>query len=394
MSGAHQDRAHAVLSASSAKQWLACPPSIRASEGKGDRTSVAALEGTFAHELSELHFERLFNNMHGRTFNSKLKKMKENEFYNAELEEYVQEYVDFVTERVNLARARDEESLVLMFETALDLSAYVPESFGTGDVIIYSGGVLEIIDLKYGKGVHVKAENNPQLRLYALGAIQLLEMMVDVETVSMWIHQPRKQSVTNEELLADQLKGWGNNYVKPRALKAFKGEGEYKAGDHCVFCKIKNQCKARADYMLQSVEDMKDPNLLSNEEIADLLFKVDEIAKWAKDIKDYALIQANEGEVFEGWKLVAGRSRRMITDTDKALEALSVVYDESELLEPQKLKGLGALEKTVGKKTLQELIGHLIVKPDGAPTLVEESDKRPALNDPLSEFDEIKEDTK
>ncbi|MGK0577465.1 DUF2800 domain-containing protein [Macrococcus capreoli] len=393
MTGAHQERAHAVLSASSAKQWLACPPSIRASEGAGDRTSQAALEGTFAHELSELHFERLFNGMHGRTFNSKLKKMKENNFYNAELDEYVQEYVDFVTERVNLAKARDEESLVLMFETALDLSTYVPESFGTGDVIIYSGGMLEIIDLKYGKGIAVTADNNPQLRLYALGATELIEMMADVEKVSMWIHQPRKQSVTNEELTVDQLKAWGTQYVKPRALQAFKGEGEYKAGDHCVFCKIKTQCKTRANYMMQSVEDMKDPNLLTNEEIADLLFKVDEIAKWAKDIKDFALMQANGGEIFEGWKLVAGRSRRVITDTDKAIEALSLVYEETDILEPSKLKSIGALEKSIGKKSTEELIGHLIMKPDGAPTLVEESDKRPAINDPMSEFDEIKEDT-
>lgn len=389
MSG-HQDRAHAFLGASSAKQWLACTPSIKASAHKPNTTSTFALEGTFAHELSELCFALKFEGMHSRTFNVRLKKMKQNEYYSEELEEYVAEYVDYVTERVNAAKARDEESLVLMFETRLDLSTYVPHSFGTGDVIVYSDGELEIIDLKYGKGVAVSAQNNPQLRLYGLGAAELLEMIgYEVEKVTMTIHQPRLDSISSETLDLDQLKGWGELYVKPRAEKAYKGEGEYVPGEHCRFCKIKAECRARAEANLKEAEAMQDPNLLTDEEIADLLFKVGDIEKWAKDVKSFAQFQALEGKTYEGWKLVAGKSNRKITDTQEALETLTVIYDESEVTKPKELLPITKLEKAVGKKELTDLIGHLIVKPEGAPTLVEESDKRPALNSAESEFEKL-----
>lgn len=391
MSLGHSERAHAFLGASSAKQWLNCTPSIKASSHIQDKTSVFAEEGTFAHELSELYFAREFQNMHGRTFNSKYKKMKENKYYSEELEEYVKEYVDYVTERINAAKARDESTLILLFEERLDLSEYVPESFGTGDVIVSSGGQLEIIDLKFGKGVEVSAIENPQLRLYGLGASELVGMMQEIEEVTMTIHQPRLNNISSETMGLEDLINWGTEYVKPRAEKAFKGEGEYVPGEHCRFCKIKAKCRARAEDNLKRVAEMKDPNLMSNEEISDLLFKVDDIAKWAKDVQTYALYQAQDGVEFEGWKLVAGRSNRKITDVEEAKDILSLNYEEDQFMKPRELKSITNLEKEIGKKTLTELIGNLIIKPEGKATLVPESDKRPAINDPANEFDEIKE---
>lgn len=392
MSLGHSDRAHAFLGASSAKQWLNCTPSMKASSHIPSTTSTFAEEGTFAHELSELFFAREFQNMHGRTFNAKYKKMKENEYYSTELEDYVKEYVDYVAERINVAKARDEATLILLFEERLDLSDYVPESFGTGDVIVSSGGKLEIIDLKFGKGVEVSAIDNPQLRLYGLGAVELVGLLQDIDEVTMTIHQPRLNNISSESMALDDLVKWGTEYVKPRAEMAFKGEGEYVPGEHCRFCKIKAKCRARAEANLKAVADMKDPNLMSDEEISDLLFKVDDIQKWAKDVQTYALYQAQDGKEFEGWKLVAGRSTRKITDPDEAKDIFSVLFDEDQFMKPRELKSITNLEKEIGKKKVAELIGDLIIKPEGIATLVPESDKRPALNDPASEFDEIKED--
>ncbi|WP_239733764.1 DUF2800 domain-containing protein [Mammaliicoccus sp. M-M49] len=395
MSVNHSDRAHAKLSASAAKQWMNCPPSIKASEGIADKTSVFAEEGTFAHELSELYFSHMYEGLTKRQFNTEFKKRKENEFYNEELHEYVKEYVDLVEERINEAFARvdSKEDVSLLFETRLDLSTYVPESFGTGDVIIYSGGVLEIVDLKFGKGVEVSAIDNPQLRLYALGAYELFNLVEDINEIRMSIIQPRKDNYSTETLSTEELIDWAEKEVKPKALMAYKGEGDFKPGEHCRFCKIKHSCRARAEQNLNTVKAMDEPYLLTNDELADLLYKVSDIKKWADDIEAYCLDQAtNNGRQFEGWKLVAGRSSRKYIDKEKVIETLQKHdYDKSDITET-KVLSISNLEKRLGKKTVQELLSHLIVKPEGKATLVPESDKRPALGaeSAQDEFDEIK----
>lgn len=383
----HAARAHAVLSASGSSRWLVCTKSASMERGIQDRTSTFAEEGTFAHELSELYFAQMYQGMTKRTFNSKLKKMKENEYYSDELLGYVEEYVDLVAERINGAKARDENA-DLMFEERLDLSDYVPGSFGTGDVVFYADGVVEIIDLKFGKGIEVSAENNSQLRLYGLGALAIFDMIEDVREVSMTIIQPRLDNISTEVLSADELRKWGTEYVKPRAEMAWNGEGEFVPGDHCRFCKIKATCKARADKQLNMPNKLKDPYLLTPAEIADILFQADELKKWAGDVQDFALEKAQNGEEFDGWKVVEGRSNRKYADDKKALDKLKSAYDITKITEPVQLLSISKLEKVIGKKTLTDKLGELIIKPQGKPTLVPESDKRPAMG-AESEFDII-----
>lgn len=386
---AHASRAHANLSASGAHRWLVCTPSASMEKGLADTTSEFAKEGTFAHELSELFFAHQHQGMTKRTFNSKFKKMKENEFYSEELLQHVEEYVDLVTERINAAKARSK-SPVLLFEERLDLTDYVPESFGTGDVIVYSGGVLEIIDLKFGKGIEVSAENNSQLRLYGLGALSIFDMIEDVEEVVMTIIQPRLDNISSEALTADELRKWGTEFVKPRAEMAHNGEGEFVAGDHCRFCKIKHTCRARAEKQLAVPNKLEDPNLLTADEIADILFQADELQKWAKDVQDFALEKAQDGMMFEGWKVVEGRSTRKYADEEKVLEELKRKYKITDISETKVLT-ISKLEKRIGKKMVEDLIGDLVVKPPGKPALVPESDKRPAVGAETAqaEFDVI-----
>lgn len=390
MSVNHAERDHAILSASGAHRWLVCTAAPSAEKGIEDKTSVYAEEGTFAHELSELHFAHLYQGMSKRKFNSELKKMKENEYYSDELHDYVKEYVELVQERINEAKARAETQPTLMFEERLDLSDYVPESFGTGDVVTFNGGVLEIIDLKFGKGIEVSAVGNPQLRLYALGALSIFDMIEDVKEVIMTIIQPRLNNVSSDHMSVEELKQWGENYVKPRAEKAWNGEGEFVPGEHCRFCKIKHTCRARAEANLNIPNKFKDPHLLSKEEISEVLFQADELQKWAKDVQDWALSKATDGAEFDGWKLVEGRSNRKYTDEDKIKEILEQDYPKDKFV-VEKVLPISKLEKAIGKKTVEEILSDYIVKPPGKPTLVPESDKRPALAVKAEdEFDEIK----
>lgn len=384
----HTNRVHAKLSASGAKQWLNCPPSIKASEGIGDKTSTFAEEGTFAHELSELYFSHQYEGLTDFEFNKAFSNYRNNEYYSEELREYVESYVDIVEEKVNEAIARDP-NVVTMFETRLDLGKYVPESFGTGDVIVYSGGVLEIIDLKYGKGVEVSAIDNPQLRLYGLGAYELLSLLEDIHTVRMTIIQPRLDNFSTEELQVKTLVDWGLEYVRPRAELAYNGEGEFKAGEHCRFCKIKHSCRERARYM-QDVPD-KPAHLLSDEEIAELLYKVPDIKKWAEEVESYALEQMTEHDKsYPGWKLVEGRSRRVMTDTKAIQDKLVNEGYKQENITETKLLSITNLEKQIGKKAFNQLVGDYIEKPQGKLTLANESDKRPAIKQSAEfDFDQI-----
>lgn len=392
----HTDRAHALLSASGASRWLACPPSAVAgdkAEGGERKTSFYAEEGTFAHELSELYFALKYEGMTKRTFNSRLKKAKASEYYNEELHDYVMEYVDMVEERINAAYARSsKEATTLMFEERLDYSDYAPGGFGTGDVLIFSGGILEVIDLKFGKGVEVSAVKNPQLKLYGLGGISLFDMIDDIEAVTMTIIQPRLNNYSSYEMSYSELTDWGDQ-IKPIANLAYKGKGEFNPGEHCRFCPIKATCRARMEKHSARTKTLPAPYLINKEELADLLFEVDDIAKWAKDVKDYAQEQAVKGESYDGWKLVEGRSIRRYTDADAIAAVLKKNdVEESSIFDPPKLLSISKLEKAVGKKTLADLAGQYIEKPDGKPTLVPESDRRKALNSADDDFEVIPDD--
>lgn len=381
MSLAHANRAHAVLSASGSHRWLVCTPSAKLEQEFPDSTSEYAEEGTLAHELAELHLREELGFISSLKAVSELQKLKERQFYSREMEEHIKTYVDFAIERINNARARTPDALILL-EQKLDFSHWVPDGFGTGDLVIIADGWLEICDLKYGKGVPVSAVENTQMRLYALGAIHQFGDLYEIENVRMTIVQPRLDSISTDEITAEELLKWANEYVKPRAEMAMRGEGEFVPGEHCRFCRARYTCRARAEWNLELAKyDFREPELLSDDEIAVVLAKAEELQKWVADIQEYALDQAvNHGKKWPGWKLVEGRSNRKYVDEAAVAQTLLAEGYREDAIFEKKLLGISAMEKLLGKKRFGELLGDLVVKPPGKPTLVPESDKRPEIS--------------
>jgi hypothetical protein len=371
--------AHALLSASGAHRWLHCTNSPRLEEEIEDTTSVFAMEGTFMHELSELYLHHHLGNIKKVAFKKELKKMQKSEFYSEEVQVAVDEYVAAVIEKINEAKARCTDPLILI-EERLDYSPWVRDGFGTGDVVIIADDVLEVIDLKGGKGVAVSAVGNPQARLYALGAIHSFGVLYDITTVRMTIIQPRLDNISTDEMAAEELIQWAEEVVRPRAEEAYKGEGKFKPGDHCRFCKVKATCRARHDENMKlACMDFKEPALLTDEEITEVLMQVDEFKKWASDVESYALEKARDGKIWPGMKLVEGRAtRRFSSENEVAEKLLDAGYPE-ERIYSKSLLSLTKLEKEIGKKEFSEVIGGLIEKPPGKLKLVPEDDKRPAV---------------
>lgn len=388
----HASRKHALLSASGASRWINCPPSARLTEGMAGKWNAYADEGTAAHEYAEIKLTRRLtkcNSADRKRLDKQAEALKTNRYYNAEMEACIQQYADLVEERFLEARSRsDSEDATVLLEAKLDLTEWVPDGFGTSDVTIISDGVLEVIDLKYGKGVPVSAINNSQLRLYALGALAEFGWMYDIHMVRMTIIQPRLDSVSTDEISVEELNEWAESVVKPAASLAYAGEGEYKAGDHCRWCLAKGNCRARADENLKAIAyEFQEPALLSNEEIGPILHIAGQLQSWVKDVQEYALEQALRGEKIPQWKLVEGKSKRVITDTKKAAALLTEAgYSEDKLYKPRELRAMTALEKAVGKKNFAEILGDLITKQAGKPTLVAETDSRPELNSAEADF--------
>lgn len=370
---------HALLSASGAKRWMECPPSARLEESLPSSTSSFAEEGTFAHSMAELILRYNNGEITKKTFTTRLNKLKANEFYSQELEDYITDYTQQVWEIFNEAKATCPDAQAL-FEQRLDFSEYVPDGFGTGDVVIIADDLLQVIDLKYGKGVGVSAEDNPQLRLYAIGAYLEHSLLYDIRRVKMTIVQPRLENTSTEEMTVSDLLDWGENEVKPRAALAIAGEGEMKVGEHCRFCRARATCRARAEKNLDLAKlDFQPGELLTDEEIGEVLERAEELASWVKDIKEYAFDQMlNHGQHYEGWKLVEGRSNRKYADA-KAIEKRLIAsgYNTDQFLT---LVGVTEMTKLTGKKKFEELLGDLVVKPEGKPTLVPETDKRPPFH--------------
>lgn len=385
---------HALLGASSAHRWLICPPIARLEEQFKDRGSSFAEEGTAAHELAELALAKRFKLMATRSVNTKLKKFRsENSYYDQSMEDYVEAYCDLVEERVN-----HYQDAVVELEQKVDFTKWVPEGFGTSDVVVLADNTIEIIDLKYGKGVPVDAYLNPQLMLYALGAVDKYDIIYEFETVRMTIVQPRLDNVSTFEIDKEELLYWADNYVAPRAVQAWEGTGKWTITDDVVkFSKVRAQLRLRAERNFSLVDkyELKESPLLTNEEIAEILDRAPEIKKWLDHVEQYALNKAlTEGEEFPGWKVVAGRSNRKISDEESLLFLLEAegFDDDDEILKPRALQAIGQLEKVVGKKRFVELASDFIVKPEGKPVLVTEKDKRPALNsmeDALNDFEGV-----
>lgn len=388
---AHSERAHALLGASKASQWINCPPSARLQEGIPSRTSEYAEEGTAAHELAEMKLQRrltICDSKRRTELDKKIEAFKEtNRFYNFEMEFAVSDYCEIVEERAMEAKSRSSDAAILL-EAPADFSEWVPDGRGIGDVVLISDGILEVIDLKYGQGVPVSAYGNPQIRLYALGAWSEYNLFYDIQEIRMTIVQPRLDSISTDTMTVDELLAWAEEIVRPAAALADAGEGEFKAGDHCRFCRVKGSCRARADAnMAAVVYEFKNPALLTLDEIGAILAIAEQLQAWAKDVQGYAFDQATSGISVPGWKLVEGRSNRAIADKDTAWKVLEEhTLEPDKYLKPRELLGIGELEKRIGKKELAALIGDLIVKPPGKPVLVVETDRRPELNSVENDF--------
>lgn len=373
---------HAKLSASGAKRWMNCPPSAEIESKLPDQQTTFAAEGTLAHRLAEMQIRIYLGGNDGADI-AEFEECCKAEGVTQEMLDYVQIYVDFVIEQINVARAVSPDAVILL-EDRLDFSHIVPGGFGTGDVVIIADGLCKVIDLKYGKGVPVSAVENPQMRLYGLGAINLYDFLYDIQRVRMTIMQPRlSPEPDSEELTAAELIAWGETEVKPKALLAAEGKGEFKSGDWCRFCKIRHTCRTRAEENLQLEKfDLQKPPTLTIPEIAEILGRADQLIAWAGDVKGWALEQAEKhGVTFPGWKLVEGRSNRAYTDKLQVENALIIAGYLSEAIhkEPE-LLGITEMEKLIGKTKFGELLGELVIKPPGKPTLAPEADKRPAIN--------------
>lgn len=388
-------RAHAILSASGSKRWLSCPPSATLEEQFPESTSDYAAEGTFAHNLAE-HLLRgnLTTELKPSIYKKKLAELQKDPLYSQSMLEYIEQYKTIVGEKF-LTLKKDYPDTFVMLEQRLDFSEWVPDGFGTGDVVIISPGVIEIVDLKYGQGVPVSALGNPQMRLYALGAINEYSMLYDFDKVRMTIIQPRLDSISEDEISVQELLGWGETVVKPTAAMANSGEGEYKSGDHCQFCRAKAVCRKRAEDNLEMARyEFQNPNVLTHDEIAVILEQADALQKWAKDIQEYALDQAeNHGVKFPGWKLVEGRSNRKYTDKDAVAAKLKEEGYSSEVIyQPQEIWGITDMEKKIGKKLFADYLKDLVIKPAGKATLAKESDPRPELSSVASAVKDFDDD--
>lgn len=372
---------HSVLGASAADRWMNCTPSAQLTAGMEDETTTFAAEGTAAHALCEWKVRKALKMRAGRRPTS--------DYWTDEMEEFTDDYRDFIMDLVGQAKLTCKDPVTLI-EQHLDFSCYVPDGFGTDDFLLVADKELNVVDFKYGRGVAVYADHNPQMMLYALGALNLFDCLYDIEQVTMTIFQPRLSSISTWTISAEELYKWAEEVLKPKAELAAKGEGEFISGSWCRFCKARNTCRARAESFLELAKmEFQPPALLSDEEVAEVMEKADELSKWASDVMEYAQAEAIEnGKHWNGYKLVEGRSTRRFTDEKKVEEAAkgagyTDIYNKS-------LITLTAFEKLMGKDTFNEVLGSYVTKPAGKLTLVPVSDKRPevTVNTVNDEFQE------
>ena len=374
----HKERAHAKLSASGASRWATCPGSVQMEDGIPDKESIYAQEGTLAHEMSELKLKHYLDpkGFGKRKLNAAIKKLKENELYQAEMESYTDTYVDFIKEKA----LSFPSNPYIEIEKRVDFSRWVGGGFGTCDCILIHGSTLSIIDLKYGKGVPVSSEQNEQLILYALGVYDAFNLIYNLDKIELNIVQPRINNFSTWEISLTELLLWGD-YFKVQAEKALGGNGELvPSAKACKFCKARDICTARAENNLSLESEIKlKPNEIPKDKLYEYISRGEDIAKWVADLKAYALDMCLKGEDVKGLKAVAGRTSRSWTNQDEAINKLieggideAIIYDKVPLT-------LAKLEKALGKQQFTTLVGDMVVTSEGKPTLVFENDKRPAI---------------
>lgn len=398
---------HAILSPSAAHRWLHCTPAPRVEAEFPETTSEYAEEGRLAHSVCELAAKKKFTVMNNRAYNSRLKKLKADPKWDDEMLSTAATYVEHLTEHA----MRFEHAPYVALEVQVDITDYAPEAFGTCDCIMIGGDELIITDYKHGKGVPVSAQDNPQMLLYALGALKLYRPIYGdmIRRVSTYIDQPRLDSYDGASMTVEELLAWGES-IKPKAAAAFMGTGEFAPGEWCRFCRAKAKCRARANQNT-ALEDFKDciplgrsipmqteydatgfkpSNCLTDEEIGALLVRAEGLVAWYNDLKEYALVACLNGKTIPGWKAVEGRSTRAWTDQDAALEALMAGGVEEAIIYDRVPKTLAQLEKVIGKQRFGELVDGMITKSPGKPALAAESDKRPVYNGAAADFSEVK----
>jgi len=377
----NEEKGHALLSASGAHRWLNCTPSARLEREFDDNSGEAAAEGTAAHALSEHKLRRAL----------KLRSKKPVSKYDSdEMDNHTDGYVEFVLEIIEQAKQTCIDPKVLI-EQRLNFSKYVPDGFGTGDCLVIADGTLHIIDFKYGQGLLVEAEDNPQMKLYALGALELFDGIYDIVSVAMTIYQPRRENVSTHTVFKESLYQWADEVLQPLAQLAFDGSGEYCSGDWCRFCRAAVKCRARAEEKLKLTQlEFALPPLLTDAEIEDVLARLDELTAWASDIRAYALEAAiHHGKQWNGFKLVAGRSNRKYASEEKVAETVKAAgYHD---IYRQSLITITEMERLMGKQKFNEIVGGLIEKPPGKPSLVPLSDKRQAINASSAKIDFMEE---
>ena len=380
-----EQRAHALLSASSAERWLHCTPSARLEDTLPDTTSDFAAAGTLAHAIAELKVRKAFVEALGpRKYAAALKKLKEDPLYTPDMEDSTNAYLEYIQQ----AAMEYPSAPLVEVERRLDFSSYVPQGFGTGDCILVGGDLLHVVDYKNGNGKLVRSENNPQMMLYALGALDDYAMFYNISRVRMTIVQPNRGNLEPFEMTAQELRDWGES-IKPLAQRAFNGTGEFTPGDWCQFCRARHGCKALADSHGAAVDFAQvvtAPQLLTPAQLGEWLPKLQAAAKYTADLQEYVERQLLAGEMIPGWKLVEGRSVRAFTDPDAALEAIINSGVPRELVYESKPKSLTGLEALVGKKPFAELLGAMLYQKPGRPTLVPENDPREPFSQAKIDF--------
>lgn len=381
-------RSHAILSPSAAHRWLNCTAAPRLEENIEDKGSVFAEEGTLAHAYCARHL-KTFLGLPTAEEDEEIERFFDT-YHTGEMDEYTDTYRTVVLEKFNAARQATKDALLLV-EVKLDFTKYIPDGFGTADAVIIADGCLEIIDFKYGKGVKVSSVENPQMMIYALGAYEAYSFEYNIDRLRMTIVQPRIDNLSEYELPVAKLLDWATEELVPKAREAYGGKGQLNPGEWCQFCKVKHQCKALADVGLKTFGQHPEPALISKHDMETVILpRLAAIKTWIAGVEEYALQQALSGVEYKGYKLVEGRSIRKITDQEAVMKALEEMqFAEDAYMKPRELRTITDLEKLIGKKRFNEVCGQWIDKPQGKPTLVPDSDKRPAFNTAADDFKDI-----
>lgn len=383
----HSEREHALLSPSSSSRWLNCTPSARLAENAENKSSVYAEEGALFHEICEYCLAQWNAGVwEPDPFGEELPELKDDHLmhplFKQEMFKHARNYCDFVmNENYNLEKS--DGACKMLLEEKVDISEYAPDCFGSVDCQLVGRDTLEVIDLKYGEGVKVYAERNTQMMLYALGA---LKGKPSIKSIRLVIAQVRLNHFDVWEISANDLMQWADKVLKPTAKKAFAGKGEQKVGDWCGFCPVKAQCRKQYEAVVNDFDKYEYPELLTEDEICDLIEKIDKYKGWLESVNKFVYDEALRGHKWKGYKLVAGRSSRVITDEEAIRQdLLTKKYLEDEIFNI-KLKGIGDLEKLVGKKQFSALYGQYVKSKPGNPKLVPDSAPGDEIN-PLSDFD-------